>query len=253
MPTKKPRRLSAAGRSPAAASSRLGRGGTVCGLAGPWPAWPWRRVRRPLRRRVSLAFLAAAWRAASARSRGSVIFSSGGSTRAAAVLAAAAAAPWRRPAWPRPELRPPVRRRPARPPAFPPASSAGPAAWPAPARPSALRQPRLPRPARPRRRSAFGSRSRGGAWVRPPRRAGAPPARAAASFSFSVSGRPSDDGVGTFAAGAAGAPPRLRAPLPAAATLFCSTRLGSGLVRGRRSLVGGLGRPTFRALPPGSL
>src|SRR6516165_7013341 len=42
---------------------------------------------------ISLAFLAPVWRRASARSRGSVIFSRGGSTRAApAALAAGAAA-----------------------------------------------------------------------------------------------------------------------------------------------------------------
>ena len=172
---------------------------------------------------TSLAFLAPAWRRASARSRGSVIFSSGGSVaRPPAALAAAAAA------WP--------------------AGFAG-GGLGRPRRAAARACPRggqLLRSVSGRPsggaggRHGLGSRRRrlrprlGRGGRRPPARRGAgagapaaaaPPARAAASFSLSVSGRPSVAGVGTSAAAAAAAaagtlaaarppPPRRPRPLP---------------------------------------
>ena len=70
----------------------------------PWPAWrrPWPGAAAALAAAVSFAFLAPVWRSASARSFGSVIFSSGGSV--------AGRRPWRRRgrrrAWRRPAWRP---------------------------------------------------------------------------------------------------------------------------------------------------
>ncbi len=79
-------------------------------------------------------------------------------------------------------------------------------------RPWALRPP----PARhlPRRPEA----PRLPSWPRGAAAGGAPPARAAASFSLSVSGRPSVAGVGTLAAGAAAAASAATAPVPASST-----------------------------------
>ena len=138
----------------------------------------------------SLAFLAAAWRAASARSLGIGDFAERRQHRVPPPWPRRRRPAWRRPAWlPRPG-RPQPRPRRGRPPAFLARSSAGPAAWPAGARPWA------PRPARSPASAARGS-ARPLSWrrARPPA-GGAPPARAAASFSLSVSGRPSVAGVG---------------------------------------------------------
>src|SRR6516162_2003512 len=70
LPTKKPRRLTR-GVASAAASSRVGRGGTVCGLAGAGLGAALGGAAAAACAASSLAFFAEAWRAASARSFGS--------------------------------------------------------------------------------------------------------------------------------------------------------------------------------------
>src|SRR3954453_20360302 len=93
LPIMNPRRsVSPAGAGIAALLAGLGR--TVCGLGG--AAFPGAAALAGAAAAAlaasSLAFLAPAWRRASARSRGSEIFSSGGSVRAAPAFAAGAAA-----------------------------------------------------------------------------------------------------------------------------------------------------------------
>src|SRR3954452_15386157 len=143
VPIMNPRR--SAWATAAAVADRFdGLGGTVCGFASLCGALAAGAglvavAVPPALAATSLAFLAPVWRSASARSRGSDIFSSGGSVRAAATLAGAAPA-------------------------------AG--------------------------LAAAGLAAAGAAPAAVP-----PPALAAASFSLSVSGRPSFSGVGTSAAG----------------------------------------------------
>ena len=191
--------------------------------------------RRPLRlggraaavASASLVFFAPAWRSASARSFGSVIFSSGGSVRAPP-------RPWPRsprPAWRPPASRPPGRRAvappPGRRPASPSASAAGPSDG---AGAGTARGPA----SRSGSASAAGSLSTGGtarASPSPPARPGPRrPGRRPASPSASAAG-PGRRASGTSAAGGG----RGR------------NRFGRGLDRRR---LRGLGR---RALPtPGS-
>ena len=202
----------------------------------PSPARPWRRSPWPSWRPV--------WRRASARSRGSVILSSGGSVRAAPAALARPAAAFAaglgggglaRRRGPRP-------RRPGRRPASPRASAAGPAAGPA-AGTALAAGGGLGRASA----AAAGGRGRGAAARRPGPATAAPPARAAASFSLSVSGRPRLAGVGTSAATGGGRPPA-RWPRLSRRLLDRGGRFGHlGLRGSRRSSAFGFAAPPCRA------
>ena len=155
---------------------------------------------------------------------------------------------WPRPVWPaagRCCRR--VPRAPRRPPASPGESSAGPAAW---RRGHGLA-------ALDRRGSPALDSGRGGGCLRlhwELRDCGAaaapgwaaPPARAAASFSLSVKGRPSDAGVGTFTAGAGRErPPAPRLPRPPADLSSSADRLRRPPSGAAADGFDGLGRSAF--------
>ena len=238
----------------AAATLLEGLGSTVCGFAGAGLAGAagFAGAASAALAATSLAFLAPVCRRASARSRGSVIFSSGGSVRGAPAALAAGAAAGCAAAGLAPAAAGAARR-------------AG-----SPGRGQLLLERHGPAQGLGRRwngrRLGGGGRlgglgdrrglgRRGGCWGRSRRcgRSGgaAPPARAAASFSLSVSGLPRVDGVGTLGGGAegaagGGAATAAGSTAEASTSTISSTGAGLGAAAASGSACG-FAAPPFRA------